>query len=75
MVKTIFDHDGSTCERSLVVNDDGTLTYFETASGWAMTRRKAPKDVQQVLTADAAKARWPEHAARIDEALRGNQEG
>lgn len=66
----IFESETSTEDEWLAVGDDGTLTYVRSPSGWAAGRKKT---VQTKLTAEAAKARWPQYAARIDEALRGDQ--
>ncbi len=68
MSKEIFSSESGALERSLTVNDDGTLTYYESNSGWRMMRRGS-ETKNQTYTVEGAKARWPSYADKIDEAL------
>jgi len=65
---TIFDRDSGPKERSLVLNDDGTVTYDESNSGWRMARRGS-ESRRETMTAQEAKTRWPRWAPQIDGAL------
>jgi hypothetical protein len=68
MVKTIFSEDSATSERSLRLNEDGTLTYRYENSGWKMVR-EGMGSREETLSADEAKRRWPQYAAKIDAEL------
>jgi len=64
----IFDHEGSSHEESLCVNDDSTLTYDRSNSGWRMAKR-GNEPIRETLTPEEAKRRWPCHATKIDAAV------
>jgi hypothetical protein len=65
MAKTIFKHSNNTRTETLVLNDDGSLTYSYEYEGWAAAKHT---DFEKQMTAAEAKERWPQHASKIDEA-------
>lgn len=68
MPKTIYQFESGNTETWIVVNDDGTVTYHKENAGWRMSRRGA-EERERVLSADEAKARWPDRAKDIDAAI------
>ncbi len=68
MTITIFHTESNSSEEWLLVNDDRTLTHHTENSGWAVGRTGVlPRD--KIISAEAAKARWPPYADKIEEAL------
>lgn len=65
----IFQKEGNTREERLVVNDDGSLTFHDEATGYALLR-SAPPARKTTLLPDDAKLRWPDYADKIDDALK-----
>ena len=68
MTVTIFSSRSSTHEDSLRANPDGTVTYHWETDGWAM-KDSGLNASDTVLSAEQAKARWPEYASKIDAAI------
>ena len=68
MSKLIFSTKRNTSESTLHLDDDGMLTYWRAGDGWAA----ADPTTELRLTVAEAKERWPQHADKIDEALRGD---
>lgn len=69
MTITVFHTESNNLEEWLLVNDDRTLTHHIENSGWVMGRAGVlPRD--KIMSADAAKVRWPTYADKIEEALR-----
>lgn len=68
MTITIFHKESNSSEEWLHVNDDGTLSYHIENSGWPMGRVGLLPRVK-IMSAEAAKGRWPFYADKIDEAL------
>lgn len=69
MTKLIFKKQSNVREQWLHMNDDKTFTYESEPEGWAIGRDKS---ISETMSADAAKARWPEWAKEIDEAVNGD---
>ena len=66
MAIQIFHTKSGTVDEGLQVNDNGSLTYsrFDPA-----LKRQGTESKTEVLTAQQAKRRWPDHADKIDKAL------
>jgi len=69
VTKLIFRKRSNVQDQSLHMNDDKTFTYAREPEGWAIGREK---DIEETMSAEDAKKRWPQYAAEIDEALRGH---
>ena len=68
MSVTIFYLEGGSDEKSLELEDDGTLIYSLCPNYWAY--RKGARGEVARLTVAEAKNRWPLYASDIDRALR-----
>jgi hypothetical protein len=71
MAKVIFSCCTSTRDESLWMEDDGSFVHHSENDGWAMARQGLLPS-EHKMTAAEAKERWPQYAARIDEAADGN---
>ena len=65
----IFQKEGNTREERLLVNDDGSLTYHEENTGYAIFRRDK-NATDTTMSPDDAKLRWPDYADKIDKVLK-----
>ena len=63
MAVEIFHHQGGAEEQTLTLRDDGTLAL------WISQNYPPPESRTESMTIEQAKQRWPEHGAKIDEAL------
>lgn len=63
MVVEIFHEESAPEDRILTLRDDGKISYRILPSYPPL------KPIVEVMTVDAAKARWPSYAAAIDKAL------
>jgi hypothetical protein len=68
MAIEIFRFESTSSERWLEVDDDGVLR-LHVENAWFGFMRHGAEPREHVLTPEEAKARWPEHAPKIDEAL------
>jgi hypothetical protein len=64
----IFRRETNAVEEWLAMNDDGSFTYHVERSGWPMMRGGL-QPVDQRMTAEEARERWPSCAGAIDAAL------
>jgi hypothetical protein len=68
MTSTIFHTENNSAEEWLIVNDDGTVTHHIENTGWPMAH-SGLQPRENIITAQAAKLRWPSYAMDIDSAL------
>ncbi len=64
----IFYHHENDQEEWLDINQDGSATYTREADGLPLIH-KGPRRREQLMTADEAKRRFPDHSEDIDLAL------
>ena len=65
----IFYHQDDSREEWLEINNDGSATYTREADGLPLIHR-GPRRKEQIMTADEAKRRFPDHTQEIDLALK-----
>ena len=68
MTSTIFHTENNSAEEWLIVNDDGSVTHHIENSGWPMAS-SGLQPREKIMTAQAAKLRWPSYAVDIDSVL------
>ena len=64
----IYNFESGSTEKSIDVNQDGTVTYSVENAGWVAWRKGAEGKAETMSIAEAKK-RWPHRAEDIDKAL------
>lgn len=64
---TIFSRETNAKETSLEVNEDGSVSYHSSNSGWSMLKKGVRPQVVK-YTLEEAIARWPSYRAELEAA-------